>query len=145
MLNNRVNSVKHSKESIPSQAWKQEGVTTIPKGSTLKWAEVRGIRKDDEIVCSCKRLQAAERRVRINAPHGTQRYGKHKLVLNRFMSNETVLCLDMAKWALAVLQPMRQEKLARTGMADKWMVTWEGTLVCRNQDASAKVSDCTTA
>jgi hypothetical protein len=51
-LNNRVKTVKLSKETIPCQASKEEGVTTIPKGSTGKCPEVRGIRKDDEIVCS---------------------------------------------------------------------------------------------
>lgn len=72
-------------------------------------------------------------------------YGKHKLVLNRFMRPETVLCLQMDKWALAELRPMKTEKLAKTGDAEKHMVLWEGTLVCRNPNASAKVSDCTTA
>ena len=145
MLNNRVNSVKHSKESIPSQASKEEGVTTMAKASTPKWAEVRGIRKDDEIVCSCKRLQAAERRVKINDLHGTYRYGKHRLVMNRFMRPETVLCLQMDKWALATLRPMKSEELAKTGDGTKHQVIMEATLVCRNPNASAKVSDCTTA
>lgn len=72
-------------------------------------------------------------------------YGKHKLVLNRFMRPETVLCLDMAKWSLATLRPMATEKLAKTGDAEKHMVIMEATLVARNPNASAKVSDCTTA
>ena len=71
-------------------------------------------------------------------------YGKHKLVLNRFMRPETVLCLQMDKWALAELRPMFSETLAKTGDGEKRHVTWEGTLVCRNPDASAKISDCTT-
>ena len=71
-------------------------------------------------------------------------YGKHKLVMSRFMRPETVLCLQMDKWALAELRPMKTEKLAKTGDAEKHMVLWEGTLVCRNPNASAKVSDCTT-
>lgn len=72
-------------------------------------------------------------------------YGKHKLVLNRFMRNEVVLCLQMDKWALATLRPMATEKLAKTGDAEKHHVLMEATLVCRNPNASAKVSDCTTA
>ena len=72
-------------------------------------------------------------------------YGKHKLVLNRFMSNEAVLCLDMSKWALATLRPMQTEILAKTGDAEKRHMLMEATLVCRDPDASAKISDCTTA
>ncbi len=72
-------------------------------------------------------------------------FGKHKLVLNRFMSAETVLCLDMSKWALATLRPMQTEILAKTGDAEKRHMLMEATLICRDPDASAKVSDCTTA
>lgn len=72
-------------------------------------------------------------------------YGKHKLVLNRFMRNEVVLCLDMSKWALATLRPMTTETLAKTGDGEKRHILMEATLVCRDPDASAKISDCTTA
>lgn len=72
-------------------------------------------------------------------------YGKHKLVLNRFMRPETVMCFQMDKWALAELRPLTTETLAKTGDGEKRQVLWEGTLVCRNPNASAKVSDCTTA
>ena len=72
-------------------------------------------------------------------------YGKHKLVMNRFMRLETVLCLQMDKWALATLRPMKSEELAKTGDGTKHQVIMEATLVCRNPNASAKVSDCTTA
>ena len=71
-------------------------------------------------------------------------FGKHKLVLSRHMSQETVLCLQMDKWALAELRPMFTETLAKTGDGEARHLIWEGTLVCRNPDASAKVSDCTT-
>jgi len=72
-------------------------------------------------------------------------FGKHKLVLNRFMSQETVLCLQMDKWAIAELRPMFTETLAKTGDGEARHIIWEGTLVCRNPNASAKISDCTTA
>jgi len=72
-------------------------------------------------------------------------YGKHKLVLNRFMRPETVGCMQMDKWELAELRPMFTETLAKTGDGEARHIIWEGTLVCRNPDASAKISDCTTA
>jgi hypothetical protein len=51
----------------------------------------------------------------------------------------------MDKWALAELRPMFTETLAKTGDGESRHILWEGTLVCRNPDASAKISDCTTA
>jgi hypothetical protein len=71
-------------------------------------------------------------------------YGKHKLVLNRHLRPETVMCFQMDKWALAELRPMFTETLAKTGDGESRHIIWEGTLVCRNPDASAKISDCTT-
>jgi hypothetical protein len=72
-------------------------------------------------------------------------FGKHKLVLSRHLRQDTVLCLTMDKWALAELRPMFTETLAKTGDGEARHIIWEGTLVCRNPDASAKVQDCTTA
>ena len=68
-------------------------------------------------------------------------YGKHKLVLNPFMRNTTVLCLDMSMWAMAWLRPVATEQLAKTGDGMKHQVICEATLVCRNPDANAKVQD----
>lgn len=68
-------------------------------------------------------------------------YGKHKLVLNRFVRNKTALVLDMSTWALATLRPMETTTLAQTGDAEKRMVLMESTLVCMNPDANSKVAD----
>lgn len=68
-------------------------------------------------------------------------YGKHKLVLNRFVRNKTALVLDMSTWAMATLRPMATETLAKTGDAEKRMVIMESTLVCMNPDANSKVCD----
>ena len=69
-------------------------------------------------------------------------YGKHKLVLNRFVRNKTALVLDMSTWCLATLRPMTTETLAKTGDAEKRQIIMEATLVCKNPDANSKVSDC---
>jgi hypothetical protein len=54
--------------TIPSQAPEGEGVTTIPKGSTLKRVEARGTRKGEDIVSSAWQHAAVERRARRSAP-----------------------------------------------------------------------------
>jgi hypothetical protein len=58
----------HPMWTIPSQAPEGEGVTTIPKGSTLKRVEARGTRKGEDIVSSAWQHAAVERRARRSAP-----------------------------------------------------------------------------
>lgn len=68
-------------------------------------------------------------------------FGEHKLVPNRFMRDQTILCLDMQYWALGELDGFSTEKLAKTGDADRAMIIGEYTLISRQQKASGKVSD----
>lgn len=69
-------------------------------------------------------------------------YGTHKIVLSRYVRASVVLCLDTEYWALAFLRPFSKKPLARTGEAEKMLITSEWTLVCRNNAASAKVVGC---
>ena len=70
-------------------------------------------------------------------------FGTHKIVLSRYVRSSVVLCLDTNYWALAFLRPFRKTPLARTGEAEKMLLSTEFTLVCRNNAASAKVVACT--
>jgi hypothetical protein len=66
-------------------------------------------------------------------------YGRHTVVLHRYMRTSVVLCLDPAYWAIAFLRRPMARELARTGDGTKYQIITEATLVCRNQQASAKV------
>lgn len=72
-------------------------------------------------------------------------FGTHKLVLNRFMRDRTVLCLDTEYWAVSFLDPIKAVPLAKTGDAEKHMLIAEFCLVSKNEAASSKVSDCATS
>jgi hypothetical protein len=72
-------------------------------------------------------------------------FGEHKIVPSRFTRDRTALVLDPSRWELGVLQPMKQEPLAKTGHSDKRMISMEYALVCRNEKASGKVADLTTS
>ena len=72
-------------------------------------------------------------------------FGRKRIVPSRFVRGRTVLMIDPEYWGLAVLQAMKEEPLAKTGHADKRMLSTELTLVCKNQKASAKVADLTTS
>jgi hypothetical protein len=61
------------------------------------------------------------------------------VVLSRYVRGSVVLCIDPEYWAVAFLRGFKKTKLARTGEADKTLISAEYTLVCRNNAASAKV------
>jgi hypothetical protein len=70
-------------------------------------------------------------------------FGSHKIVPNRFQRARTALILDMDMWALAVLDPLKTSDLAKTGDANKGLLTWELTLESRQEAASGVVADLT--
>lgn len=68
-------------------------------------------------------------------------FGEHRVVPNRFSRNRTALVLDMDYWAVAYLEKVNQKEVARTGTADKRLISVNYTLVSRNEAASGKISD----
>jgi hypothetical protein len=66
-------------------------------------------------------------------------FGEHKIMLNRYMKTNTLLCLDTEYWATAWLRNIRFEERAKTGDATRGELLCEWTLVGRNPDSSAKV------
>jgi hypothetical protein len=66
-------------------------------------------------------------------------FGRHTVVLNRYGRSSVLLCIDPNYWALAFLRRPMARELARTGDGTKYQIVTETTLVCRNQQASAKV------
>lgn len=72
-------------------------------------------------------------------------FGRHRIVPSRFNRTRTVLGIDPEYWSVGVLQPMKETTLAKTGHADKRMLSTELTLICRNEAASFKCADLTTS
>lgn len=66
-------------------------------------------------------------------------FGRHTVVLHRYMRDQNVLCLDPNYWAIAFLRRPMARELARTGDGTKYQIITEATLVARNPQASAKV------
>lgn len=71
-------------------------------------------------------------------------FGEHKIKLNRYMRQGTVLCLDPEYVSVAFLDGIKMEKLAKTGDAEKHMIITEFCLVADNPDAHAKIQDLPT-
>jgi hypothetical protein len=83
-------------------------------------------------------------------------FGEHRIVPNRFVGagggrtatnglypGQTALVLDMSKWEVKFLQPMKTEPLAKTGHSDRRMLSCELTLVCLDEAANGAVADLT--
>jgi hypothetical protein len=66
-------------------------------------------------------------------------YGRHTVVLHRYMRTSVTLCLDPNYWALAFLRRPMARELARTGDGTKYQIITEGALVSRNWQSSSKV------
>lgn len=69
-------------------------------------------------------------------------YGRHTVVLHRYMRDKNVLCLDPNYWAIGFLRRPMARELARTGDGTKYQIITEATLVARNQQSSSKVVGC---
>jgi hypothetical protein len=70
-------------------------------------------------------------------------FGKHQVILHRYMRSSVVLCLDPDYWAVRYLRSPMKRKLAKTGDGEKYQIVTEYALVARNWKASSKVVACT--
>lgn len=68
-------------------------------------------------------------------------FGEHKIKLNRYMRQRTLMCVDPEYVDVAWLDGIKNVPLAKTGDAEKMMMVCEFCLVVGNPDAHAKVSD----
>lgn len=71
-------------------------------------------------------------------------FGEHKIVPNRFQRDRTAHVLDTEYWEIDVLDPMKIEPLAKTGLSEIRLLSTELTLCAKNEAASGVVADLTT-
>lgn len=70
-------------------------------------------------------------------------FGRHTVLLHRYMRSSVVLCIDPEYWAVAFIRRPFVETLAKTGDAEKRQMLTDFCLVSRNFAASSKVVACT--
>lgn len=68
-------------------------------------------------------------------------FGEIKLVPSRFSRSRSVLLVDPEFWAVSYLRPFKTEKLAKTGDAQKALMTVEYTLISKNEGSSGVIAD----
>jgi hypothetical protein len=120
-----------------------EGVTTRAQARSAKWREVLGapMGSRDSLLCAVTRSGPEKGGCEVttrNEREGSD-YGRHTVVLHRYMRTVTCLCLDPNYWAIAFLRRPMARELARTGDGTKYQIITEATLVARNWQASSKV------
>lgn len=72
-------------------------------------------------------------------------YGDMKVVPNRFLRARDVLVYEQDYWKVAVLRPMQNKEIAKTGDAEKRQVLMEFGLCAANPESSGGVFDLTTS
>lgn len=72
-------------------------------------------------------------------------FGQYNIVANRFSRTRSALVVDPSMWKLCYYQRFQTEDLAKTGHADRKMLSAELTLECCNEKASGVVADLTTS
>ena len=70
-------------------------------------------------------------------------FGRHTVVLHRYMRTSVVLNLDPSLWAVRYLRRPQQRQLAKTGDGTKHQVIMEAALIARNWTGNSKVVACT--
>jgi hypothetical protein len=72
-------------------------------------------------------------------------FGEVSLVYSRFSRSRSALVVDPDMWKLCYYQPFKTEALAKTGHADRKLLSVEFTLEACNEKSSGCVADLTTS
>jgi hypothetical protein len=67
-------------------------------------------------------------------------YGNHAVKLNRYMRDAAVFCIDPEYISVAYLDGIKKTPMAKTGDAERYLLTVEYALVVDNRDAHATVA-----
>lgn len=74
----------------------------------------------------------------------TTSFGSVTFVPTRFIAADRVYVIDPQYWAIAQFDALRTRPLARTGHAEKRMLSWYVTLEAREEAANGQIVDLTT-
>jgi len=123
-----------------SAAWDQGGSPTLVLAGSFNKRKISTFTGN-----ATKTIDMSEQELVAGVDVYISDFGRHRIVPSRFVRTRTVLGIDPEYWAVAVLQPMKTEPLAKIGHHERRMLSTELTLVCRNEKASFKVADLTTS
>jgi hypothetical protein len=93
-------------------------------------------------------MDADQKKIILSVDYYESDFGIVKVYATRFLATDdssnydSVLILDKEKWQLGVLQGLKTEKLAKTGLSTKIQMSTEYTLISRQEAASGRIKNC---
>lgn len=93
-------------------------------------------------------MDAENKKIILSVDFYESDFGVVKVYASRFIGQddsadyESVYILDKEKFQLGVLQGLKTEKLAKTGLSQKIQMSTEYTLISRQEKASARIKNC---
>lgn len=72
-------------------------------------------------------------------------FGLQKIILDRYMSTDTIVLLEEDKWKVAVLRPFKMEEVSKVADAKRGAIVGELTLEALNEAASGKITELATS
>lgn len=93
-------------------------------------------------------INADQKKVILSVDYYESDFGIVKIYASRFLdyddgaTYESAFILEKEKWALGTLQPLKTEKLAKTGLSTKIQMSTEYTLISRAENANARIKNC---
>jgi len=68
-------------------------------------------------------------------------FGMQTIILDRYVPDDTALLLQEDMWGIGVLRPSRNVGVAKIADAERAAIVGEYTVVCRNEKASAEITN----
>jgi hypothetical protein len=92
-------------------------------------------------------MDAENKKIILSVDYYESDFGVVKVYASRFIADDStsyarVYILDKEKFQLGVLQGLKTEKLAKTGLAEKIQMSTEYTLISRQEKASGVIKNC---
>lgn len=93
-------------------------------------------------------MDAENKKIILSVDYYESDFGVVKIYASRFIATddasnyESLFILEKEKWALGTLQPLKTEKLAKTGLSTKVQISTEYTLISRAENANAWMKNC---
>jgi len=94
---------------------------------------------------STRNISAEDKRITAAVDIYESDFGMQEILLDRYMSTDTVACLEDDKWATAILRPFETVEVAKAADSIRGAIVGELTLECLNEVANGKITELSTS
>ena len=124
--------------------WTAGGNPTMVLANSYHKRQISAFTGNSKIVTN---MDAEQKKIILSVDYYESDFGVIKVYASRFIAEDssdyrTVYILDKEKFQLGVLQGLKTEKLAKTGLGQIIQMSTEYTLISRNELASGAIKNC---